>query len=250
MQRLGIDIGGSGIKGAPVETVSGKLLARRYRIRTPDPSTPEAVARVVAKICRHFAWQEPIGCGFPAVVQHGYTRTAANVDPSWIGADAQAVIGAATGCETVVLNDADAAGIAEMRFGSGRDQTGVVMIITIGTGLGSALFVDGQLVPNTELGHVELDGRDAETFASDAVRKRKGLSWKAWARRFDRYLNHLEFLFSPDLFILGGGASKKSAKFLHRLTVKARVVPARLQNEAGIIGAALAAERIQNGKDK
>ena len=238
--RLGIDIGGSGIKGAPVDTQTGQLLAGRFRIPTPPGAKPKPVAKAVAKICKHFKWEGPVGCGFPAVVRQGTTWSAANVSKAWIGLDAAALFSKTTGLPTRVLNDADAAGMAEMRFGAGAGQQGVVLIITIGTGLGTALFNDGVLVPNTELGHIEIEGEDAERIASDAARKRENLSWKAWAARFNRYLQTLEKLFSPDLFILGGGASKKADKFLHRLEVRARVVPAQLRNEAGIVGAALA----------
>ena len=244
MKVLGIDIGGSGIKGAIVETKSGTMLEERYRLPTPQPSTPQAVADVVGVVARHFKWRGPIGCGFPAVVQHGVTMTAANVDQGWIGADAAALFAAATGCDVVVLNDADAAGIAEMKFGAGKGRRGLVLIVTIGTGLGTALFVDGRLVPNMELGHIELRGEDAEMWASDAARQRKDLSWEGWAPYFNEYLTTLELLLWPDLIILGGGASKKFALFSPALTVKAEVVPARLRNEAGIVGAALAFRKL------
>lgn len=247
MEILGIDIGGSGIKGAPVDVEKGKMLTKRYRIATPQPAKPKAVAKVVAEIAAHFDWQGLIGCGFPAVVRRGVTLTAANVHKKWVGTDAAALISEKTGCETTVINDADAAGLAEVTFGAGQGRGGVVLLITIGTGLGTALFTDGELVPNTELGHIELRGDDAEKWASDAARKRDDLSWKKWAKRFDLYLAALEFLFWPDLFILGGGASKKKRrkKYLHRLTVDTEVVPAKLGNEAGIIGAALAAYRLR-----
>lgn len=244
MEILGIDIGGSGIKGAPVDTAQGQLLSDRYRIPTPEGAKPDGVAEVVGKIARHFDWQGPIGAGFPAVIQHGVARTAANVDQTWIDTNAEALLGEATGCPVRVLNDADVAGIAEMRFGAGRDRNGVVFIITIGTGLGTALFTDGVLVPNTELGHIEMDCQDAEWQAADSARQRENLKWREWAVRFDRYLNRLYALFWPDLFILGGGASKKMAKFEDLLTVPTEVVPAQLRNEAGIIGAAIAAESL------
>jgi polyphosphate glucokinase len=242
MEILGIDVGGSGVKGAPVDTANGKMLTERFRIPTPEGARPKDVAKVVAEISRHFEWTGPIGVGFPAVIQRGIARTAANVDKKWIGTDAKTLFSEATGCPVRVLNDADAAGTAEMRFGAGKDRDGVVFIITIGTGLGTAVFSDGVLVPNTELGHIEMNGKDAETQASDAARKRDGLKWKQWAVRFDAYLNQLDALFWPDLFILGGGASGKMDKFRKVLTVDAEVVPAQLLNEAGIIGAAVAAE--------
>ncbi len=241
MDILGIDIGGSGIKGAPVDTAQGALAAPRHRIPTPQPSTPDAVAGVVAQLVYHFEWQGPIGCTFPAIVKKGVTLSAANVDEAWVGTDAATLLSEATGCPVAVLNDADAAGIAEMRFGAGREQTGTVCILTFGTGIGSAVFVGGQLMPNTELGHIELDGREVEPWAADRTRKRKDLSWKKWSKRVRDYLNYLEFLFSPDLFIIGGGVSKKSHKFLPLDGVPTPVVPAELLNEAGIIGAALAA---------
>jgi len=238
---LGIDIGGTGIKGAPVDVESGILLAPRFRLHTPDPAKPQPVAETVAEVTRHFAWDGPIGCGFPAVVQAGVVRSAANIHKKWIGVDAQALFTETCACPVTVINDADAAGLAEMAFGAGRGRQGVVLLITIGTGLGSALFIDGKLVPNTELGHIEMDGGDAELRASDAARQREKLSWKRWARRFNRYLSMLEHLFSPNLFILGGGASKDYEKFIPRLALQCEVQPAQLLNEAGIIGAALAA---------
>ncbi len=247
MEILGIDIGGSGVKGAPVDTVNGKMLAERFRIPTPKGARPGDVAEVVGEVARYFDWQGPIGVGFPAVIQRGVARTAANVDKKWIGTNAVKLLSVATRCPVRVLNDADAAGIAEMRFGAGKGRDGVVFIITIGTGLGTAVFTDGVLVPNTELGHIEMDGEEAEFQASDAARKRDGLKWKEWAVRFDRYLNRLDALFWPDLFILGGGASGKMGKFRDVLTVNTEVVPAQLLNEAGIIGAAVAAEVLVKG---
>jgi polyphosphate glucokinase len=244
MQILGIDVGGSGIKGAPVDSETGQLLAERVRIPTPEAARPNDVAQVVAQVVSSFNWKGPVGCGFPAVVRNGVVYTAANIHKKWLGVNAQELFSTAIGCPVVVLNDADAAGMAEMAFGEGREQRGAVMIITIGTGIGSALFSDGKLYPNTELGHIQMDGKDAEWRISDATRKREQLSWKAWARRFDVYLNYMEELFWPDLFILGGGTSKLAEKYIPYLTVKARVVPAKLLNEAGIVGAALAAREL------
>jgi len=238
---LGIDIGGTGIKGAPVDVDSGNLLAPRFRLHTPNPAKPRPVAETVGEVARHFAWSGPIGCGFPAVVQSGVVRSAANIHNKWIGVDAQALFAETCGYPVKVINDADAAGLAEMTFGAGQGRKGVVLLITIGTGLGSALFTDGHLVPNTELGHIEIDGEDAETRASDAARQREKLSWKRWGKRFNKYLSTLEYLFSPDLFILGGGISKEYENFIPLLSLRAEVQPARLLNEAGIIGAALAA---------
>jgi polyphosphate glucokinase len=241
VEILGIDIGGSGIKGAPVNISSGEMLAPRYRIPTPQPAKPETMAEVVAQVAKNFDWHGPIGCGFPAVIRNGVAYTAANVSKKWIGTDVASLFASATGCPVCVVNDADAAGLAEMTFGAGRGRTGMVLIVTVGTGIGTALFTDGHLVPNTELGHIELQGQDAETYASDAARKREQLSLKKWARRFNLYLNALEKLLWPDLIILGGGISKECEAFLPEIQVQAEIVPAQMLNEAGMIGAALAA---------
>lgn len=242
MVIMGIDVGGSGIKGVPVDVETGEFLGERYRLPTPNKAKPDDVAETVNALVKHFQWTGPLGIGFPAVIRGGVAYTAANVHSSWIGTDANALFCEATGCPAYVLNDADAAGIAEMRFGVGQDperRKGVVLMITIGTGLGTALFVDGKLVPNTELGHIEIRGKDAERRASDAARQKKDMSWEEWGGKFNEYLTWLERLLWPDLFILGGGVSKMSHKFLPYLTVKADVVPAKLLNQAGIIGAAL-----------
>ena len=250
MNILGVDIGGSGIKGAPVDIKTGKLLAERHRIPTPHPVTPKAVAKTLNKLVQHFEWNGPIGCGFPAVVQKGVIRTAANIDKSWVGVDAAALFSEITGFPTSVINDADAAGLAEIQFGAGKDKSGVIILITVGTGLGTATFFNGTLLPNTEFGHVPMNGKIAEHYASDSVRKRKELSWKQWARRFDEYLLLLHRLLTPDLFIIGGGASKKHDKFLRYFTIETEVVPAQLRNEAGLIGAALAAEKLASAPKK
>jgi polyphosphate glucokinase len=242
MEILGIDIGGSGVKGALVNTDTAEVLTERRRISTPQPSTPPAVAKTVQRICQHFNWQGAIGCGFPSAVQRGIVKTAANVHKDWIGTDAVSLFSEATGCQVVVLNDADAAGLAEVRFGAGKGRQGVILVVTIGTGLGTALFVDGRLVPNLEMGHIEIRGKDAETRASDAARKRKNMSRKEWAGYFNEYLCRLNALLYPDLIILGGGASKKFDKFKKYLTLETEIVPAEFLNEAGIVGAALAAE--------
>ena len=241
MEILGVDFGGSGIKGAPVDTQTGALLAPRFRLTTPDPSKPKAVAETIHKIVENFNWHSLIGCGYPGVVQNGVTMSAANVHKQWIGLDAATLITDITGCQTYMTNDADAAGLAEMTFGVGQGRKGVVFIVTIGTGLGTALFKDGILMPNTELGHIEIDCLDAETYATDAARKRMRLSWKQWARHFNKYLLTIEKLFSPDLIILGGGVSKQHERFVPYLTTRAEIVPAQMLNEAGIVGAALAA---------
>jgi polyphosphate glucokinase len=241
---LGIDIGGTGIKGAVVDIETGALLAERYRIPTPRPAVPEAVGNVVAEVAQHFSWRAPIGCTFPGVIKQGVVHTAANVDHAWIGLNGQLLFQQKAGCPVVLLNDADAAGIAEVKFGAGKGQPGVVLLITLGTGIGSALFLNGTLVPNTELGHLEIRGEDAEERASDRIREEKGWGWHKWAEHLDEYLGRLEALFSPDLFIIGGGVSKQHEQFLPLLQRKTRIVPAQLLNEAGIVGAALAARAL------
>ena len=241
MEILGIDIGGSGIKGAPVDLESGQLARSRKKILTPQPSTPEAVAAVVVELVTHFDWEGPIGCTLPSVVRHGIVHSAANIDKGWIGVDGEKLLRKATGQNVTLLNDADAAGIAEMRFGAGRDRDGVVFILTFGTGIGSGVFVDGRLHPNTELGHLEFKGMDAEHYAAARVREAEKLSYKKWGARVNEYLEHLEDVFSPDLFIIGGGVSRKLEKFEQYLVVETEVVPAQLRNEAGIVGAALIA---------
>ena len=241
MQIFGVDIGGSGIKGAPVDVATGELIADRFRLPTPQPATPEACAAVINEVLEHFGYTGAVGAGFPGVIQHGVVKTAANVAKTWLGVDAATLLEEVTRCPFVLLNDADAAGIAEIGFGAGKGRGGLVIMITIGTGLGTALFTNGHLVPNSELGHLELNGREAEKWASDATRKQKDLSWKKWARRFNVYLNQLHAYFWPELFILGGGASKKPEKFMRYLDVPCEVVPAELLNEAGIVGAAVAA---------
>jgi polyphosphate glucokinase len=240
MHILGLDVGGSGIKGAPIDTTSGALLHERHRIPTPSPPTPDAMVETMAEIVAHFNWQGLVGCGFPAVVKEGVVHTAANIAPEWVGRSAQEMLAHATGCPTWLLNDADAAGLAEMHFGAGQGRGGVVLVATLGTGIGTALFVNGHLVPNTELGHIEIHNRDAETYASDGVRKQLDLKWNHWALRLNEYLAMMERLFWPDLIIIGGGVSKKHDKFFPFLTTRAEIVPAHLRNEAGIIGAALA----------
>ena len=240
---LGIDIGGSGIKGAPVDVSTGALTADRFRLSTPQKARPSDVALTAKAVAESFGWSGPIGFTMPGRVKHGVMHTAANIDDSWIGVDAERLFTDTTGCPATVLNDADAAGVAEMAFGAGRNEMGVVLVLTFGTGIGSGLFIDGTLVPNTELGHLKLHGDKAEAYAAASARKRDRLSWSDWAARAQEYLAHVEFLFAPDLIILGGGVSrpKKVAKYLHHLETKARIVPAQLQNEAGIIGAACAA---------
>jgi polyphosphate glucokinase len=244
---FGVDIGGSGIKGAPVDLGEGTFTAERMRIPTPQPSTPAAVAEVVASVVSSFGATSgtlPVGVTFPAVIQHGVAKTAANVDKGWIDTDVDALLTARLGRSVHVVNDADAAGYAETRYGAAKGKPGVVLMITLGTGIGSALIVDGTLVPNTELGHLEIGGKDAESRAADSVRDLENLSWDDWAKRLQRYFRTVENLFSPDLFIVGGGVSKKSDKFLPLLDLRTPIVPAALRNDAGIIGAALLAAEL------
>jgi polyphosphate glucokinase len=239
---LGIDIGGSGIKGAPVDIKTGKLLETRHRISTPEPSSPKKVAKTIKELVKHFNWKGPIGCGFPAVVQNGVVRIAANIDKSWINTDARAIFEETTNLPVWVINDADAAGLAEVKLGAGAGFKGAIVVLTIGTGIGSSLFIKGRLYPNTEFGHVEFKGMDAEAYTSDATRKKEDLDWETWGKRLNEYLQHIEFLCWPELIILGGGASKKIHLFKDQLDLKAKVVPAKFLNDAGIIGAAMAAK--------
>jgi polyphosphate glucokinase len=242
VQVLGIDIGGSGIKGAPVDTEQGKLLVERVKLETPHPAVPDTVAKTVAQLVEAFSWTGPASITFPGVVVDGVTHTAANLDPAWVGLDTRALFGQATGLSPALINDADAAGLAEMRFGAGAGQQGTVLMLTFGTGIGSALFRAGILVPNTEFGHIEIRGKEAEHRASERAKEEHDLSWEKWAERVDEYLELMERLTAPDLIIIGGGISRKSDKFLPLLKdLRATVVPASLHNDAGIVGAALAA---------
>jgi polyphosphate glucokinase len=247
VQGFGVDIGGSGIKGCPVDLETGELVAERLRIDTPQPSTPDAVYEVVSQVVGSFGWTGPIGVTFPGVMKNGVTHTAANVDKSWIGTDVDAGLEAVVPGAVHTLNDADAAGLAEMRYGAGRDRRGVVLMLTFGTGIGSALFVDGTLVPNTEFGHIQVDGEDGERRASAAAREREELGYPEWAARVDRYLDVLEASVWPDLIIVGGGVSKKAQKWVPLLSTRTPVVPAQLLNNAGIAGAALAAHESLGG---
>ena len=240
---FGIDIGGSGIKGAFVHLETGEFATDRYRIPTPQPATPEAVADTVCELVEHFEVPAdvPIGLDFPAPILHGVAPMIANLDPSWKDRDVRALFSERLGRPVYVVNDADAAGFAEVHYGAASGKDGLVMVLTLGTGIGSVLVMDGVLVPNTELGHLELDGRDAETHASSGVFERENLGWNEWASRLQRYFSHLEMLFSPDIFIVGGGISKKSKKFLPLIETRAPIVAAELQNTAGIVGSALLA---------
>jgi polyphosphate glucokinase len=238
---FGIDIGGTGMKAAPVDLLTGELVGDRYRIDTPQPATPAAMAEVVSELVAHFDWKGPLGVAFPAVVRNGVVHSAANISDEWIGVDAAEVFGTASGRGVYVLNDADAAGVAEMRFGAGRGRDGVVIVLTFGTGIGSGFFVNGHLAANSELGHLEVDGVDAELRAAASARGRDGLSWEDWAGRVQRYLTEVVKLFSPELIVVGGGASKKPDKWLPHIDVGVEIAVASMANSAGIVGAALMA---------
>lgn len=243
MKILGIDVGGSGIKGAVVDCTKGALVSKRHRIDTPQPATPQSIAAVVEQLRAELQWQGPIGVGFPAAIQHGIARTASNVDEQFIGLNVETLFSEATGCSVFVANDADVAGLAECHFGDVHELSGLVIVVTVGTGLGTALVVDGTLIPNTELGHIWLEnGHEAEAYAADSTRKKLKLNWEVWSDRFNTYLTTLEGLFYPDAFIIGGGASKHLEEFRHHLTVNAQVRPAKLLNKAGIVGASLYAQ--------
>lgn len=247
MTLLGIDIGGTGIKAGLVDVRKGRLTSERVRVPTPEKARPRDVTAVVRKIVKDFNYEGPVGVGFPAIIREGIACSAANIEKEWIGTNVTKLLSKSISCPVITLNDADAAGLAEMTFGAGKKQQGVVFIITVGTGLGTAIFNDGKLLPNTELGHLLIKNQIAEHYVSERVRIKKNLSWKKWAKRFDRYLIHLEKLFSPDLFIIGGGGGKHHEKFFSYLTLTTPIVPARLQNEAGIIGAAMAARSLISG---
>lgn len=246
-QGFGVDIGGSGIKGAVVDLDTGALVGERLKVPTPQPSTPKAVAGAVAEIVRHFGWTGPFGTTFPAPVTAGVARTAANVDPSWVGTNIEEVLSKATGLDATALNDADAAGVAEAAFGAARGHDGLVIVTTLGTGIGTALLFGGVLIPNSELGHLEVDGEDAEHHASAGARERENLSWGEWARRLERYYEALERYLWPDLFVVGGGVSRKADKFLDRLHPRTPIVAAALRNEGGIVGAAMHAHTVRAG---
>jgi polyphosphate glucokinase len=247
MKYLGIDIGGTGVKGAVVDIKKGVFVTDRLRFETPRPATPDAMATLVTQIVQHFEWDGRVGCTFPGVVQHGIIHTAANLDRSWIGVDAQKHFGKATGLHVSVINDADAAGVAEQAFGAARKDAGSVLLVTLGTGIGTALIHHGSLVPNTELGHLPLNGMDAEKYASELVREKQLLSWEEWAGRLSEYFQLLENLMWPDLFVVGGGVSKEPDPWLPLIKCRTTIVPARLRNKAGIVGAALEAARRQAG---
>lgn len=236
---LGIDVGGSGIKGAPVDIKRGEMLGERLRIDTPQPATPKAVAKTFAELVSMHDWKGPIGCGFPAIVQHGVARSAANIDKKWIGENVEKLFSTVSGCPVTVINDADAAGLAAVRFGAGKKAAGTVLMLTLGTGIGSALFVDGKLVPNTEFGHLYFKGMIAEHYAANSVRKNQNLSWEEWGGRFNEYLLHIERILSPDMIILSGGASKHFHEYQNLITTRTKIIPSTMLNNAGTVGAAI-----------
>jgi polyphosphate glucokinase len=239
-QPFGIDFGGTGIKGAPVDLLLGDFAAERERFRTPEKSTPDNVAQIFVDLLAKFPdCQGPVGVTVPGVVRHGVVHSAANIDKAWIGTDADALFTKATGRDVHVVNDADAAGLAEVRYGAAKGRRGLVIVTTLGTGIGSAMVNDGVLVPNSELGHLEIDGHDAESRAANSARTRENLSWEHWAKRLTTYYRTLEMLFSPDLFVVGGGVSKESDAFLPLLGLETEIIPAQLRNKAGVVGAAL-----------
>jgi len=247
---LGIDIGGSGIKGAIVNVKTGEMTTKKHRIPTPEPSTPEAIVDTIRQIAKEFDWKGPIGAGFPGVIQHGVVKTAANVDDSWVDVNLKKLLKKRTGSKCVIVNDADAAGMAEMKYGAGRKNKGVVIMLTIGTGIGCALFTQGKLVPNCEWGHICLPGGvdDAERWTSDTACKKFDLSWEEWMQRLKKYINYIEDMFWPDLIIIGGGFAKKLEKKGFPFETRSKCVPAQLLNEAGIIGAAVTAKKFLKNK--
>lgn len=241
MEILGIDVGGSGIKGAIVDTKKGELITERYRIPTPKPATPEAVIETFGIIIHNFKWQGPVGCGFPAAVKKGIIKTASNINNSWIGVNASEQIEKITGCPTHLVNDVDAAGCAEAEFGAGHQRFGTIFMAAFGTGIGTAVFHNQQLIPNTELGHIPMYGMVAEDYAANSIREKEDLSWEEWGGRVNEYLQLIEALFWPDLIIIGGGVSKNFGDFKPYLSLDTEIVPAESRNHAGIIGAAVAA---------
>lgn len=241
MQILGIDIGGTGIKGAIVDTTTGDLLTEKFRLPTPRPAVPEEVAKVVHQIVDHFNWKGEVGAGFPTPLSHGKCLSGGNLHPDWKGVQADELFKSVTGLEFTVINDADAAAEAEMHFGAGKGKDGLVAVITLGTGIGSGLFFNGTLIPNSELGHVSYKGEPFEKYAADSIRKKEDLSYTKWGKRLNKYFKHIELILSPDLFIIGGGASKKMDRFKDEIKIRTRLIPAENKNEAGIIGAAVGA---------
>jgi len=243
MTLLGIDVGGSGIKGALVDSETGEMISDRFRIPTPIPRTPEAMSNVIAEIVAHFDYKGKVGCGFPTIIKHGVCKATGNLDPSWLGVNVEELLQKKTGLDFTVINDADAAGYATMNFGIGKGKNGLVVMITIGTGLGSGAFLDGRLIPNFELGQIPYKKYSKiETWAAGSAKEKEGLSYKKWGKRFNIFLEFVELIVSPDLIILGGGASKDFDQFKSQITIDTKVIAAELQNYAGIIGAAVASQ--------
>lgn len=241
MHILGIDIGGSGIKGAVVDTITGELMTEKFRLPTPRPALPFEVAKTVHQVADHFNWKGEVGAGFPTPLFHGKCLSGGNLHPDWKGVQADELFSKVTGLEFTVINDADAAAEAEMHFGAGKGKTGLVAVITLGTGIGSGLFFNGELIPNSELGHVSYKGEAFEKYAADSIRKKEDLSYSKWGKRLNKYFRHIELILSPDLFIIGGGASKKIDRFKDQIDIRTKIIPAENKNEAGIIGAAVGA---------
>lgn len=241
MHILGIDIGGSGIKGAVVDTITGELMTEKFRLPTPRPALPLEVAKTVHQVADHFNWKGEVGAGFPTPLFHGKCLSGGNLHPDWKGVQADELFSKVTGLEFTVINDADAAAEAEMHFGAGKGKTGLVAVITLGTGIGSGLFFNGELIPNSELGHVSYKGEAFEKYAADSIRKKEDLSYSKWGKRLNKYFRHIELILSPDLFIIGGGASKKIDRFKDQIDIRTKMIPAENKNEAGIIGAAVGA---------
>lgn len=246
MIALGIDIGGTGIKGAPVDLTTGELTAERFRLETPRPATPEKITEKIVEMVQHFNWTGPVGCGFPTPFYHGRCLSGGNLHPDWANVHVEKLFERVTGLDVHVINDADAAGLAEMNFGVGNDKKGLVAVITLGTGIGSGLFFNGELIPNTELGHLLYKNKPFEKYAADSIRKKKSLSYKKWGNRLNKYFQRVELLLSPDLIIIGGGASKYFEKYKRKIKINAPIIPAENKNEAGIIGAALASKLAKN----
>lgn len=247
MEILGIDIGGTGIKAAIVDTEKGTLISEKHRIPTPRPATPTAIAKVIKQLTEHFDWKGLVGCGFPTPIRHGVCTFGSNLHPNWRGVQVDELFEKETGNTFYIVNDADAAGLAEVSFGAGKDKNGVIIVITIGTGIGSGLFLNGNLIPDTEFGHILSHKGDIfERYCADSVRKRKGLSKKKWAKRLERYFRHLDFILSPDMIIVGGGISNKFEKIEPHLNVNIPIKAAVLQNNAGIVGASMAANQLSN----
>ena len=250
MEVLGIDIGATGMKGAIVDIEKGELTTDRFRIETPRPATPQAMVKVVKEIIHHFQWTGPVGCGFPSSIHHSVVHTSSNLNPKWVGVNIDELFEKETGLPFVVVNDADAAGIAEMNFGAGKGKKGLVLTITVGTGLGSGAFFDGKLIPNLELGQLHYKKYDRiEKYASNATRKNQNMSFKKFGRRFNKVLNYVDLILCPDLFIIGGGGSKYFDQYKKYLKLKVPVIPAESRNEAGIIGAAYAAKSLKTPRE-